>query len=100
MIKRAPLLFSDDDNTSLTKISFSAYRLQITIQMPNLKSLTKKLRQEIVSYLIPFPTISSSLAFRLATFIFANAIMICSYIRLMLETSVFESFVVVNLLSG
>ena len=48
--------------------------------MPNLKSVTKELRQEIVSYLIPFPTISSSLAFRLATLIFAKT-RFCSHIN-------------------
>ena len=48
--------------------------------MPNLKSITKELRQEIVSYLIPFPTISSSLAFRLATLIFAKT-RFCSHIN-------------------
>ena len=36
------------------------------LTMPNLKTLTKELRQEIVSYLYPLPSISSNLAFRLA----------------------------------
>ena len=40
--------------------------------MPNLKTLTKELRQEIVSYLYPLPSISSNLAFRLAIQIFAK----------------------------
>ena len=40
--------------------------------MPSLKKLTKELRQEIVSYLFPFPPISKSLAFRLAIIIFAK----------------------------
>ena len=40
--------------------------------MLSLKKLTKELRQEIVSYLIPFPLISEHLAFRLAILIFAK----------------------------
>ena len=40
--------------------------------MPNLKTLTKELRQEIVSYLYPLPSISSNLAFRLAIHIFTK----------------------------
>ena len=42
--------------------------------------LTKELRQEIVSYLFPFPTLSSNLAFRLATLIFAKT-RFCSHIN-------------------
>ena len=38
------------------------------------------LRQEIVSYLLPFPSITSNLAFRLATLIFAKT-RFCSHIR-------------------
>ena len=34
--------------------------------MSSLKKLTKELRQEVVSYLFPFPPISKNLAFRLA----------------------------------
>ena len=48
--------------------------------MPSLKKLTKELRQEIVSYLFPFPTLSSNLAFRLATLIFAKT-RFCSHIN-------------------
>ena len=48
--------------------------------MPNLKSVTKELHHEIVSYLIPFPIISSSLAFPLATLIFAKT-RFCSHIN-------------------
>ena len=40
--------------------------------MPNLKTLTKELRQEIVSYLYPFPSISSNLAFQLVIHIFTK----------------------------
>ncbi|XP_015770448.1 PREDICTED: uncharacterized protein LOC107348879 [Acropora digitifera] len=40
--------------------------------MPNLKTLTKELRQEIVNYLYPLPSISSNLAFRLAIHIFTK----------------------------
>ena len=43
-------------------------------------AVLKELRQEIVSYLIPFPTISSSLAFHLATLIFANT-RFCSHVN-------------------
>ena len=38
----------------------------------NIKTLTKELRQEIVSYLYPLPSISSNLAFRLAIHIFTK----------------------------
>ena len=48
--------------------------------MPSLKKLTKELRQEIVSYHFPFPTLSSNLAFRLATLIFAKT-RFCSHIN-------------------
>ena len=48
--------------------------------MPNLKKLTKELRQEIVSYLFPFPPISKNLAFRLAILIFAKT-GFCSHIK-------------------
>ena len=48
--------------------------------MPNLKTLTKELRQEIVSYLIPFPPTSNSLGFRLATLIFTKT-RFCSHIN-------------------
>ena len=48
--------------------------------MPSLKKLTKELRQEIVSYLFPFPTLSSNLAFRLAILIFAKT-RFCSHIN-------------------
>ena len=40
--------------------------------MPNLTTLTKELRQEIVSYLYLLPSISSNLAFRLAIHIFTK----------------------------
>ena len=40
--------------------------------MPNLKTLTKELRQEIVSYLYPLPSIYSNLVFRLAIQIFTK----------------------------
>ena len=40
--------------------------------MLNLKTFTKELRQEIVSYLYPLPSISSNLAFRLAIHIFTK----------------------------
>ena len=40
--------------------------------MPKLKTLTKELRQEIVSYLYPLPSISRNLAFRLAIHIFTK----------------------------
>ena len=40
--------------------------------MPNLKTLTKELRQEIISYLYPLPSISGNLAFRLAIHIFTK----------------------------
>ena len=49
--------------------------------MPSLNKLTKELRQEIVSYLFPFPPISQSLAFRLAIPIFATS---CWLLRLRL----------------
>ena len=42
------------------------------LTMPNLKTLTKELRQEIVSYLYPFPSISSNLAFQLVIHIFTK----------------------------
>ena len=48
--------------------------------MPSLKKLTKELRQEIVSYLFPFPPISKNLAFRLAILIFAKT-RFCSHIK-------------------
>ena len=48
--------------------------------MPSLKKLTKELRQEIESYLFLFPTLSSNLAFRLATLIFAKT-RFCSHIN-------------------
>ena len=48
--------------------------------MPSLKKLTKELRQEIVSYLLPFPLISKNLAFRLAILIFAKT-RFCSHIK-------------------
>ena len=48
--------------------------------MPSLKKLTKELRQEIVSYLFPFPPISKDLAFRLAVLIFAKT-RFCSHIH-------------------
>ena len=48
--------------------------------MPNLKTLTKELRQEIVSYLYPLPSISSNLAFRLAIHIFTKT-RFCSHIN-------------------
>ena len=48
--------------------------------MPNLKNLTKELRQEIVSYLFPFPPCTTNLAFRLATLIFAKT-RFCSHIN-------------------
>ena len=48
--------------------------------MPSLKKLTKELRQEIVSYLFPFPALSNSLAFRLAILIFAKT-RFCSHIN-------------------
>ena len=38
----------------------------------NRKRITKELRQEIVSYLLPFPSISSDLSFRLAVLIFTK----------------------------
>ena len=44
----------------------------LKITMPNLKTLTKELRREIVSYLYPLPSISSNLAFRLAIHIFTK----------------------------
>ena len=44
----------------------------LKLTMPNLKTLTKELRQEIVSYLYPLPSISSNLAFRLAIHIFTK----------------------------
>ena len=44
----------------------------LKLTMPNLKTFTKELRQEIVSYLYPLPSISSNLAFRLAIHIFAK----------------------------
>ena len=48
--------------------------------MPSLKKLTKELRQEIVSYLFPFPPCTTNLAFRLATLIFAKT-RFCSHIN-------------------
>ena len=48
--------------------------------MPSLKRLTKEIRQEIVSYLFPFPPISKDLAFRLAVLIFAKT-RFCSHIH-------------------
>ena len=48
--------------------------------MPNLKTLIKEQRQEIVSYLRPLPSISSKLAFRLAITIFSNT-RYCSHIN-------------------
>ena len=48
--------------------------------MPSLKKLTKELRQEIVSYLFPFPPCTTNLAFRLATYIFAKT-RFCSHIN-------------------
>ena len=46
--------------------------MTLKLTMPNLKTLTKELRQEIVSYLYPLPAISSNLAFRLAIHIFTK----------------------------
>ena len=46
--------------------------MTLKLMMPNLKTLTKELRQEIVSYLYPLPSISSNLAFLLATDIFTK----------------------------
>ena len=48
--------------------------------MPSLKKLTKELRQEIVSYLFPFPPCTTNFAFRLATHIFAKT-RFCSHIN-------------------
>ena len=48
--------------------------------MPSLKKLTKELRQEIVSYLFPFPPCTTNLAFPLATLIFAKT-RFCSHIN-------------------
>ena len=53
--------------------------------MPSLKKLTKELRQEIVSYLFPFPTLSSNLTFRLATLIFAKT-RFCSHVASILKS--------------
>ena len=50
------------------------------IPMPSLKKLTKELRQEILSYLFPFPPCTTNLAFRLATLIFAKT-RFCSHIN-------------------
>ena len=44
----------------------------LKLTMPNIKTLTKELRQEIVSYLYPLPSISSNLAFRLAIHTFTK----------------------------
>ena len=44
----------------------------LKLTMPNLKTLTKELRQEIISYLYPLPSISGNLAFRLAIHIFTK----------------------------
>ena len=44
----------------------------LKLTMPNLKTLTKELRQEIVSFLYPLPSISSNLAFCLAIHIFTK----------------------------
>ena len=48
--------------------------------MPSLKKLSKELRQEIVSYLFPFPPCTTNLAFRLATLVFAKT-RFCSHIN-------------------
>ena len=48
--------------------------------MPSLKKLTKKLHQEIISYLFPFPPSSKNSAFRLAILIFAKT-RFCSHIK-------------------
>ena len=44
----------------------------LKLTMPNIKTLTKELRQEIVSYLYPLPSISCNLAFRLAIHTFTK----------------------------
>ena len=44
----------------------------LKLTMPNLKTLTKELRQEILTYLYPLPSISSNIAFHLAIHIFTN----------------------------
>ena len=41
----------------------------LKLTMPNRKTLTKELLQEIVSYLYPLPSISINLAFRLTSLI-------------------------------
>ena len=63
-------------------LALEFFYLQISQQrtMPSLKKLTKELRQEIVSYLFPFPPISKDLAFRLAVLIFAKT-RFCSHIH-------------------
>ena len=48
--------------------------------MSRLNKLTKELRQEIVGYLFPFPSISKNLAFRLATLTFTKT-RFCSHIN-------------------
>ena len=61
-------------------LALEFFYLQISQQrtMPSLKRLTKEIRQEIVSYLFPFPPISKDLAFRLAVLIFVR---FCSHIH-------------------
>ena len=61
-------------NVKLTAVTFLAHSSD-----SNPHNLTE-LRQEIVSYLFPFPPISKNLAFRLAILIFAKT-MFCSHIK-------------------
>ena len=70
------------------KSFFKNYLIQVFIYLcehlypviPSLKRFTKELRQEIVSYLTPFPSISSSLALRLATLTFTKT-RFCSHVN-------------------
>ena len=66
-------------------IVFSARFLSLLLlicgkQRKRFTKLTKELRQEIVSYLFPFPPMSKTLAFRLAILIFAKT-RFCSHIN-------------------
>ena len=67
---------------------FKNYSFQVLIDlceylypdMPSLKRFTKELPQEIMSYLTPFPSSSSSLALRLATLTFTKT-RFCSHVN-------------------
>ena len=51
-------------------VSLSQLTQSLKLKMPSLKKLNKELCQKIVSFLIPLPSINSSLSSHLATLIF------------------------------